>query len=114
VILATNLRDNMDEAFTRRLRFIVEFPFPDAAGRQAIWRKHIPHQAPVGDDIDFAWLGGQFPITGGTIKNIVLAAAFLAAADGGAITMAHVVRGARREFEKIGKVWDDQRFVLPQ
>jgi ATP-dependent 26S proteasome regulatory subunit len=114
VILATNLRDNMDEAFTRRLRFIVEFPFPDAAGRQAIWRKHIPPQAPVGDDLDFAWLGGQFPITGGNIKNIVLAAAFLAAADGDAITMAHVVRGARREFEKIGKIWDDQRFVLPQ
>jgi SpoVK/Ycf46/Vps4 family AAA+-type ATPase len=113
-ILATNLRDNMDEAFTRRLRFIVEFPFPDAAGRQEIWRRHIPRQAPVGDDLDFAWLGEQFPITGGTIKNIVLAAAFLAAADCGAITMAHVVRGARREFEKIGKIWDDQRFVLPQ
>jgi len=113
-ILATNLRDNMDEAFTRRLRFIVEFPFPDAAGRQEIWRRHIPRQAPVGDDLDFAWLGEQFPITGGTIKNIVLAAAFLAAADCGAITMAHVVRGAQREFEKIGKIWDDQRFVLPQ
>jgi hypothetical protein len=112
-ILATNLRDNMDEAFTRRLRFIVEFPFPDATGRQAIWRKHIPRQAPVGDDLDFAWLGGQFPIAGGTIKNIVLTAAFLAAADGGAITMAHVVQSARREFEKIGKIWDDQRFVLP-
>lgn len=106
-ILATNLRDNMDDAFRRRIRFIVEFPFPDAAGRQAIWRKHFPRRAPACEDLDFEWLGQQFQITGGNIKNIVLNAAFLAAAEGGAITLAHVVRGARREFEKIGKIWDE-------
>jgi len=106
-ILATNLRDNMDEAFTRRIRFVVEFPFPDAACRQAIWQKHFPRDAPIDKDIDFEWLGRQFQITGGNIKNIVLNAAFLAAADGGVIAMEHVVRGARREFEKIGKLWDE-------
>jgi SpoVK/Ycf46/Vps4 family AAA+-type ATPase len=107
VILASNLRENMDEAFKRRIRFIVEFPFPDAAGRQAIWRKHFPLDAPVSEDLDFQWLGQQFQIAGGNIKNIALNAAFLAAADGGTITMDHVVRGARREFEKIGKLWDE-------
>ncbi len=109
-ILATNLRDNMDDAFTRRLRFIVEFPFPDAAARREIWRKHLPRQAPVAEELDFEWLGRRFSISGGNIKNIVLNAAFLAAAEGGAITMKHVVRGARREFEKIGKVWDETLF----
>ena len=114
VILATNLRENMDEAFTRRLRFIVEFPFPDAASRQQIWQRHFPHEAPVGADIDYAWLAKQFQITGGNIKNIVLNAAFFAAADGGVIGMEHVLCGARREFEKIGKLWNDMRFVHPK
>jgi AAA+ superfamily predicted ATPase len=105
VILATNLRENMDEAFIRRMRFIVEFPFPDAAGRQEIWRRHFPREAPV-LDLDYAWLAKQFQISGGNIKNIVLSAAFFAAEDGGRIGMEHVLSGARREFEKIGKLWN--------
>ena len=114
VILATNLRENMDEAFTRRMRFIVEFPFPDATSRQQIWQRHFPHEAPVRADIDYAWLAKQFQITGGNIKNIVLNAAFFAAEDGGVIGMEHVLCGARREFEKIGKLWNDIRFVQPK
>jgi AAA+ superfamily predicted ATPase len=113
VILATNLRENMDEAFTRRIRFIVEFPFPNATHRKLIWQTHFPREAPVGADLDYEWLAQQFQITGGNIKNIVLNAAFFAAADGGVIGMAHVLRGARREFEKIGKLWNDKLFVLP-
>jgi SpoVK/Ycf46/Vps4 family AAA+-type ATPase len=111
VILATNLRENMDEAFTRRMRFIVEFPFPDAASRQQMWQTHFPREAPLSADIDYAWLAKQFQITGGNIKNIVLSAAFFAAGDGGAIGMEHVLYGARREFEKIGKLWNDRLFV---
>jgi ATP-dependent 26S proteasome regulatory subunit len=111
VILATNLRENLDEAFTRRMRFIVEFPFPDAASRQDIWQRHFPDEAPVSADVDCAWLAKQFQITGGHIKNIVLNAAFFAAEDGGSIAMEHVLHGARREFEKIGKLWNDVRFV---
>jgi SpoVK/Ycf46/Vps4 family AAA+-type ATPase len=113
VILATNLRENMDDAFTRRMRFIVEFPFPDAASRQEIWQRHFPNEAPVMADLDYAWLAKQFQITGGNIKNIVLNAAFFAAEDGGAIGLEHVLCGARREFEKIGKLWHDVRFVHP-
>lgn len=107
VILATNLRENMDEAFTRRIRFIVEFPFPDEASRNRIWRTHFPKEAPLGDDIDYESLSKRLQIAGGNIKNIVLNAAFLAADNSGAIGMEHVLHGAKREFEKIGKLWTE-------
>ncbi|MFJ4245042.1 ATP-binding protein [Streptomyces iakyrus] len=105
VILASNLRQNMDDAFTRRIRFIVEFPFPEVESRLRIWQALFPPQTPVCPDVDFAALARELVVTGGNIKNIVLNAAFLAAADGGAIGRQHILRGARREFEKIGKLW---------
>ncbi|MEU1390959.1 MULTISPECIES: ATP-binding protein [unclassified Nonomuraea] len=105
VILATNLRQNLDEAFTRRLRFIVEFPFPEIDSRSRIWRTLFPPHAPVASDVDFDALARQFPLSGGNITNVVLNAAFLAAADGGAIERRHILLGARGEFEKIGKLW---------
>jgi AAA+ superfamily predicted ATPase len=107
VILATNLRQNLDEAFTRRIRFVVEFPFPDADSRAGIWRTMFPPQTPLAADVDFAVLARDYPVTGGNIKNIVLNAAFLAAADGGAVDLRHILRGTRREFEKIGKLWSE-------
>jgi AAA+ superfamily predicted ATPase len=107
VILATNLRENMDEAFTRRLRFIVEFPFPDGASRRLIWKTHFPPEAPLSEAIDYEFLARKFQIAGGNIKNIVLNAAFYAADEGGAISMEHILRGAKREFEKIGKLWSE-------
>ncbi len=113
VILATNLRENMDEAFTRRIKFIVDFPFPDVASRKLIWQTHFPREAPVSDDLDYDWLARQLQITGGSIKNIVLNAAFFAAADGGVIGMEHILRGARGEFDKIGKLWNDKDFAQP-
>ncbi|MFI6644017.1 ATP-binding protein [Streptomyces sp. NPDC050504] len=109
VILATNLRQNMDEAFTRRIRFAVEFPFPDADSRERIWRTLFPRRAPLDADVDLAALAREFQIAGGNIKNVALNAAFLAAADGGTITLRHVLRGTRREFEKIGKLWTEPR-----
>jgi SpoVK/Ycf46/Vps4 family AAA+-type ATPase len=110
VILATNLRENMDEAFTRRIRFIVEFPFPDEASRREIWRTHFPRQAPVSETIDYDLLAHHLPIAGGNIKNIVLNAAFYAAENGGVIGMEHITRGSRREYEKIGKLWNERTF----
>jgi AAA+ superfamily predicted ATPase len=107
VILATNLRENMDDAFIRRIRFIVEFPFPDEGSRLRIWRTHFPKETPLSDSIDYKFLSKQFQIAGGNIKNIVLNAAFLAAEDGGVIGMSHIVHGAKREFEKIGKLWTE-------
>jgi SpoVK/Ycf46/Vps4 family AAA+-type ATPase len=103
-ILATNLRQNMDEAFIRRLQFAVEFPFPDAEDRRRIWEVLFPANAPRDPDIDFASLGRDYRIAGGNIKNAVLAAAFNAAAEGVPIGTDHVLRATRRELQKMGRV----------
>ena len=108
VILATNLRGNMDDAFTRRIRFVVEFPFPDAESRLRIWKTHFPREAPVSENVDYELLSKQFQVAGGNIRNIVLNAAFFAAENGGVIKMEHLLRGTRREFEKIGKLWNEK------
>jgi hypothetical protein len=106
-ILASNLRQNMDEAFLRRLGFVVEFPFPDAAHRLRIWRGHLRADAPFADDLDLELLAGRLAVSGGNIRNIVVAAAFLAATAGRPIGMEQLLRAARREFEKVGKLWRD-------
>lgn len=108
VILATNLRSNMDEAFTRRIRFIVEFPFPDAPLRAQIWESHFPEQAPVSGNIDYDFLAKRFQVAGGNIKNIILNTAFLAAEKSEEITMEHILHSVKREFEKIGKLWNEE------
>ncbi|MEW6519562.1 MAG: ATP-binding protein [Thermodesulfobacteriota bacterium] len=108
VILATNLRANLDEAFTRRIRFIVEFPFPDAALRARIWQSHFPQEAPVREGIDYDFLARRFQVSGGSIRNIVLNTAFLAAESNEEISMEHILHGVRREFEKIGKLWHEE------
>ncbi|MEU0405812.1 ATP-binding protein [Streptomyces sp. NPDC006197] len=112
VVLATNLRQNMDEAFTRRMRFVLDFPFPDADNRLRIWRTIFPPQAPVAPDVDLTLIAREYPVAGGSIKNIALNAAFLAAADGGPISRRHILRGVRREFEKIGKLWTEAEPAL--
>ncbi len=105
-ILATNLRQHMDDAFLRRLQSIVEFPFPDAADRERIWRVTFPRETPLGDDVDFAALGRELRLAGGNIKNIGLQAAFYAAADGGTVGMPHLLEAARREHQKLGRNWN--------
>jgi hypothetical protein len=105
VLLATNMRQNLDDAFTRRLRFLIDFSFPDEAHRLRIWRALVPPRAPLSPDVDFAALAREFPLAGGNIKNVVLNAAFLAAADGGTIGLRHLLHGTRREFDKVGKMW---------
>jgi ATP-dependent 26S proteasome regulatory subunit len=107
-ILATNMKSMLDQAFLRRLRFLVDFPFPDSPLRQQIWRRAFPPRAAL-EGIDFAALS-RLEVPGGNIKNIALNAAFLAAADRRPITMAHVVRAARREYAKIDKLPTDAEF----
>jgi SpoVK/Ycf46/Vps4 family AAA+-type ATPase len=111
VILATNLRKNIDEAFARRLQFMVEFPHPDESDRYRIWQGMFPREAPVAEDTDLSFLARQFKITGGNIKNIALAAAFLAAEDGGCITMEKLIRATKREYQKIGKLCTEDDFA---
>jgi hypothetical protein len=106
-ILATNLRQNLDEAFTRRLSFLVDFPFPEREYRELLWRAHFPEQAPVARDVNLAHLADRFPLAGGNIRNAAIASAYLAAADGGTITMTHVRHAIRREHQKMGRLLDD-------
>ena len=103
-ILATNLRQNLDEAFIRRLAFSINFPFPDEADRRRIWTSIWPAGISFANNVDFDRLAQQFKLSGGNIKNVALAAAFLAAADGGIVNMSHLLHAVRREFQKLGKV----------
>lgn len=109
-ILATNLRHNVDDAFARRLAFCVTFPMPEEPERQRIWEKSWPSRVPLGGDIDVPFLAKQFKLAGGNIRNVALSAAFSAAANGGRVSMAHIVRGVRREFQKMGKTCVESDF----
>ena len=104
VILATNLRQNIDDAFLRRLDFVADFPFPEVEDRERIWRLLLPEAAPLGDDIDLAFLATQFKLSGGGIRNCSLAAAFLAADDGRRIGMSHLIRAVALEYRKLGRL----------
>jgi hypothetical protein len=101
-ILTTNLKQNLDAAFLRRLRFIVDFPMPDADNRLAIWTRMFPEDAPVGEDVDVSLLARQLPLSGGSIEQSVVNAAFKAAEDGGVIRMRHLVAATRAQLAKIG------------
>lgn len=101
-ILTTNFGQNLDRAFMRRLRFVVEFPMPDIAARERIWRQCLPSQAPLSDDIDFRFLSRRVEITGGNIRQITLCAAFAAAAECAPIGMRHILQATRAEVLKLG------------
>ena len=102
-ILATNLRENLDDAFVRRLAFIIHFPFPDEVYRRRIWASMWPSTTPLAGDVDLAALAKDLKLSGGHIRNVGLAAAFLAAADGGVVTMQHIRQASQREYQKLGK-----------
>jgi len=111
VILATNLRKNLDEAFARRMHFSVEFPFPEEQDRYRIWQRIFPPEAPMAEDVDMAFISRQFKVTGGNIKNIALAAAFLAVEDSQMVTMEHLMRATKREYQKMGKLCTETDFA---
>lgn len=109
VILASNFRKNMDDAFLRRLHFTVEFPLPDEKSRELIWKHTFPAETPLEDEVDFTFLS-KFKLTGGNIKNIALSASFLAAGDSGKVGMEHIIRATKREYQKIGKLFTEADF----
>jgi len=104
VILATNFSRNIDEAFARRIHHTLEFPLPDIEQRERIWRGMLPPAAPVASDVDFAFLARQFDLSGGNIRNIVVAAAFAAAASPRPIAMSDFINATARELQKIGRL----------
>jgi hypothetical protein len=101
-ILPTNRKEYLDVALLRRLRFIVDFPMPDAENRLAIWTRMFPEEAPVADDVDVSLLARQLPLSGADIKRSVVNAAFKAAEDGGVIRMRHLVGAAEAELTRLG------------
>lgn len=103
VVLATNLRQHLDEAFLRRIQVVVEFPMPAYEDRVSIWRQSFPKEAPLDPNVDFDFLARQFELAGGHITNIVLWAAMLASEESADISMRHCIRATRRELEKIGR-----------
>ncbi len=104
VILATNLQQNLDDAFLRRMQEVLEFPFPDQTLRERIWRGHFPKDTPRDKEIDFKFLAQNFKWPGGNIKNIVLSAAFLAAQESKPINMSHLILATKAEYQKEGKL----------
>lgn len=106
-ILTTNLRHNLDNAFTRRMAFTISFPYPDEESRKAIWSGIWPPETPIGKGVDLDFLSKRFKLSGGNIKNVALAAAFLAAENGSAVTMQHVLHATKREYQKMGKIWPE-------
>jgi hypothetical protein len=107
-ILATNLRANLDDAFTRRLQFALDFPFPEEEYRLRIWQTLFPPDVPREANLDFTILARRFKLAGGNIRNIIVSAAYLAAADGGCVTMTHILHGARREMQKMGRLVNEK------
>jgi ATPase family associated with various cellular activities (AAA) len=103
-IIATNLRKNLDDAFVRRMHFMVDFPMPDYADRLRIWKGMWPEELPLERDVDMAALARRYPLAGGSIRNVALASAFLAAADGGRVRQEHLLAATRREYQKMGAV----------
>ncbi|MFC8796075.1 ATP-binding protein, partial [Streptomyces cinereoruber] len=107
-VLTTNLRSNIDEAFTRRLDLVVEFPFPDAAQRVSLWRSCLADTPRAADvDAEVARCAEEFELAGGAIRSAAVTAGYLAAARGAAVTGADVREGARREYRKAGRLVPD-------
>ncbi|MDJ0844477.1 ATP-binding protein [Crocosphaera sp.] len=110
-ILATNKKGSMDTAFMRRLRFIVDFPFPTADIRQKLWKKVFPPATPI-DELDYGYLK-QIQFTGGSIQNIALNASFLAAKNEGKITMDEVMSAMKSELKKLERSLNELNIMPP-
>ena len=109
-ILTTNLRANVDEAFTRRLDAIVDYPMPEEDDRRKLWQRHLPPTLPQADDVNVDFLAKAFKLSGGNIRNVCVTAAFLAAEEGTAVGMSHLIRGVQREYDKLGNLTVEAEF----
>jgi hypothetical protein len=103
-ILTTNHGSAIDPAFRRRLTTQLTFPFPDEDTREKLWRAHLPPKAPVAGELDFATLAKDYPLSGGSIRNIAVRAAFLAAGEGAPLSQSHYERAIRLEYRERGKL----------
>jgi len=109
-ILATNLRANIDDAFTRRLDVIVDFPLPDPEHRRALWDRCLGNTLRRSEDLDLGFCASSFELAGGSIRSAAVTAAYLAAADTGTVTMRHLVAAVQREYRKLGRLCLESEF----
>ncbi|MFJ3816327.1 ATP-binding protein [Streptomyces sp. NPDC090056] len=103
-VLTTNLRANLDEAFTRRLDVVADFPVPNAEQRLALWDRCLGTRLPRGDDLDLAFCADRFELAGGSIRACAVTAAYLAAESGAPLTMGQVVTAVAQEYRKLGRL----------
>ncbi len=109
-ILATNLRANLDEAFTRRLDSLVDFPEPEAEYRRRLWERSLGSNMPRAADLDLEFLAESFKLSGGAIRNIAVAAAYAAAEAKHPLDMGDLVRATQREYLKLGRMVVESEF----
>ncbi|WP_432957818.1 ATP-binding protein [Micromonospora haikouensis] len=109
-VLATNLRANLDEAFTRRLDVVVDFPVPDEAARRALWDRCLGDRVPRADDVDLGFLAEAFELAGGHIRSAAVTAGYLAAGAGRPVGMAELIGAVGREYRKLGRLTLESEF----
>ena len=109
-ILATNYVNNIDDAFKRRIKFMVNFVFPTPDVRLKLWKQILPDTAQTDEEIDFEFFAENFELSGSNIKEILTNAAYLAAADGTGIKNSHIIEAVKLNFSKYGKVLTDSDF----
>ncbi|MGW2250125.1 ATP-binding protein [Kitasatospora sp. NPDC001660] len=109
-VLTSNLRANLDDAFTRRLDVIAEFPLPDEAQRRLLWDRCLGPRLPRGDDLDLDFCARNFELTGGSIRACAVSAAYLAAGTGAALGMAQLVAAVVGEYRKLGRLVLESEF----
>ena len=107
-ILATNLKANLDDAFTRRLQFAVDFPFPKKPDRLRIWQTLFPPDVPRDPALNLELMAERFDIAGGNIRNIIVTATYLAASNGQVVSMEHMLHATRRELQKMGRLLNER------
>jgi hypothetical protein len=103
-ILATNLRANIDDAFTRRLDAVVDFPTPDEGLRRSLWERCLAPPLPLGDDLDLDFCARAFELPGGNIRSVAVTAAYLAAGAGGPVGMKEIIAAVSQEYRKLGRL----------
>jgi hypothetical protein len=108
-VLASNLRANVDEAFTRRLSLVIDFAPPDVAQRLRLWATHTA-RLPLAGDVDLPFCATAFELSGGNVRNVAVTAAYLAATDGAEVAMVHVIRAVAFEYRKLGRLCLEAEF----
>jgi ATP-dependent 26S proteasome regulatory subunit len=109
-VLATNLRANLDDALTRRLDVVVDFPVPDGRLRRALWDRCLGRFLPRAPDLDLDFCANAFELSGGNIRSAAVAAAYLAARGGRPVTTQDLVSGVHQEYRKLGRLTLETEF----